>query len=86
LAFVETAAGLCTTCRACEVACHFHHTRTFGAAASSVEIRYDADTAAVEILLYPTCDGCIDESSPFCARFCAPGAIRAGQQPALGTG
>jgi|WetSurMetagenome_2_1015567.scaffolds.fasta_scaffold302588_2 Fe-S-cluster-containing dehydrogenase component len=75
---LEIDSALCTVCRACEVACHFHHTRTFGASATSVEIRYNAANGDVEILFLGSCDGCTQETGPFCARFCAPGAIRTG--------
>jgi hypothetical protein len=60
------------------VSCHYHHTRTFGASAASVEIQYDADNGDVKILFLASCDGCAQETGPFCARFCAPGAIRSG--------
>ena len=42
---LATNAALCTVCRACVIACHFHHTRLFGTTKSSVHIIYDADTA-----------------------------------------
>ncbi len=68
---------LCTACRACELACHFHHTGTFGTAGSSVEVTLDGDTGAVTIAFAPSCDGCTSEPEPACARFCVPGALRA---------
>jgi Fe-S-cluster-containing hydrogenase component 2 len=75
---LTTETALCTVCRACEVSCHYHHTRTFGASAASVEIQYNADNGDVKILFRASCDGCALETYAFCAHFCAPGAIRSG--------
>ncbi|OGO08452.1 MAG: hypothetical protein A2Z66_10810 [Chloroflexi bacterium RBG_13_66_10] len=67
---------LCTACRACELACHYHHTGAFGTARSSIRVTFDADTGAVGIIFGESCDGCRGEPSPFCVRFCAPAALR----------
>jgi Fe-S-cluster-containing dehydrogenase component len=66
---------LCTACRACELACHFHHTGHFGTFQRSLRIEYLADEGAVTITFEDTCDRCQEEAAPLCARFCAPGAI-----------
>ena len=66
---------LCTACRACELACHFHHSGNFGVSKSSVHLHYDPDTSAVQIEFDDTCDQCPGESEPLCAHFCVPGAI-----------
>ena len=67
--------ALCTACRACELACHFHHTGRFGTSRRSLRIEYLADDGAVTITFEDTCDGCPKEAAPLCAHFCAPGAI-----------
>jgi len=68
--------GLCTACRSCEVACHYHHTRRFGAGRNSVHISYHGDTSDLEIAFDESCDVCLGEERPLCAEFCVPGAIR----------
>jgi Fe-S-cluster-containing dehydrogenase component len=65
----------CTACRACELACHFHHTGTFGTSERSIRIQYDADRSEVTITFDDTCDGCMTEIEPMCVHFCVPEAI-----------
>lgn len=69
--------ALCTACRACVIACHFHHTRLFGTTQSSVHITYDADTADLAIRIDETCDLCAGEGYYLCVRACVPEALRA---------
>lgn len=73
-AIVEPA--LCTACRACELACHYHHSGRFGTSRASVRIDYDPDLSEVAIAFEDTCDQCVGEAEPLCAHFCVPGAIR----------
>ncbi len=68
---------LCTACRACVLACHTHHTASFGAAESSVHIRYDPDTSELAIVIDGSCDLCEQEAEARCAHACAPAAITA---------
>lgn len=72
---LSTDTDLCTACRACELACHYHHTRTFGTSESSVIVRYRPDVGQVAITFDRTCDRCAEEVTPFCVQFCDPGAI-----------
>jgi Fe-S-cluster-containing hydrogenase component 2 len=72
---LATNAALCTVCRACVIACHFHHTRLFGTTKSSVHIIYDADTADLVLQIDDTCDLCAGESQCFCVQACVPAAI-----------
>lgn len=65
----------CTACRACELACHFHHTRTFGTSDRSVRIDYDPDRGEVSIVFLDTCDACVEEDMPLCVQFCTPAAL-----------
>jgi Fe-S-cluster-containing dehydrogenase component len=65
----------CTACRACELACHYHHTGQFGTSANSVHVDYRGDTSQLVIAFDDTCDSCYDEPRPLCAEFCVPGAI-----------
>lgn len=66
---------LCTVCRACVLACHFHHTRLFGTSESSIHITYDADTSDLVIQIDDTCDACVGESQHWCVQACVPGAV-----------
>ena len=66
---------LCTACRACEIACHYHHEATFGTSASSIRVDFDGDTGNIRIQFDKTCDSCRSEPEPMCVRFCQQGAI-----------
>ena len=66
----------CTACRACEIACHFHHTTRFGTSRSSIYIDYNEDTSELEIIFDETCDSCAGLTVPHCVNCCIPGAIQ----------
>jgi Fe-S-cluster-containing dehydrogenase component len=65
----------CTICCACAVACHFHHSATFGTARSSIQIVYEPDASAVQIDFLPTCDLCATAPQAACVAACVPGAL-----------
>lgn len=67
----------CTGCRACELVCSFHHTKTFDPTKSSIKVERDFLTGAINITLDSTCDECAAEGEPLCVKFCAPGALGA---------
>jgi Fe-S-cluster-containing dehydrogenase component len=69
---------LCTACRACELACHYHHQKTFGTIASSIRVDFNGDTGTVRIQIDSSCDDCLLEASPLCFQACKPGAIQLG--------
>jgi carbon-monoxide dehydrogenase iron sulfur subunit len=73
---------LCTGCRSCEIACSYHHTKSFSRKKSSIHINRLERKGEFEIIFnwrkttdHPTCDMCRNEETPLCAKFCAPGAI-----------
>jgi Fe-S-cluster-containing dehydrogenase component len=70
----------CTACRACELACHFHHQGNFATAASSIGISFNPDSAEIQITFSDTCDSCRHEHRPYCVQFCGPGAINLVQE------
>ncbi len=69
--------ALCTACRACEIACHYHRTATFGTSQSSIRVHYEPEASTVQIDFLPTCDLCIAEPALACVAACVPGAVRA---------
>ncbi len=73
---LELRADLCTACRACELACHYHHRATFGTAASSFHVDFDGATGVIRMQIDASCDGCGQERQPLCLRACTRDAIR----------
>ena len=72
----------CTGCRACEIACTFHHQGEFGRRGGSLEVRRDSDSGEIELVHIlkpdtsrPVCDLCRGENAPLCVKFCSAGAI-----------
>ena len=65
----------CTGCRACELACSFHHSGLFQPERSSIKIMRDDSTGRIQITLDATCDLCQDASTPLCVLYCAPRAL-----------
>ena len=73
---------LCSGCRACEIACSYHHTKKFGRKSSSIIIKRHIDTGKKEILIidtlndtHPKCDECKNENLPLCVKYCSSGAL-----------
>ena len=72
----------CTGCRACEIACTFHHRGEFGRHGGSLEVRRDADSGKIELVYFleadtsrPACDLCNSENTARCVEFCSAQAI-----------
>ena len=68
----------CKGCRACELACSFHHSgrRSFSPTESSTKVSRDNDTAEITITTDSTCDLCSGEEQPLCVKYCVYGARR----------
>lgn len=70
-------AGRCTGCRACEVACSFHHTGAFQPSAASIQVERGGTDGTIWLTLLSTCDGCLEEEVPWCIRYCPRGVLKA---------
>ena len=66
---------LCTGCRTCEIACSFHHNKSFDPARSSIQVELDKDTGNISINFDSTCDGCSNEEELMCSLFCPRGVF-----------
>ena len=71
----EINSELCTGCRLCEVACSFHHHRTFDPEVSSIKIYHDDNKGTISITIHSTCDQCQEEKEPLCVTFCDRDAL-----------
>ncbi|MFO8164650.1 MAG: hypothetical protein ACQEQO_03655 [Thermodesulfobacteriota bacterium] len=65
----------CTACGLCELACSFHHSKSFLPDKASIVICMDRK-GHIEIKTLPTCDFCTNEEIPMCMDFCPTGAIK----------
>jgi len=75
----------CTGCRTCEIACSFHHNKSFDPARSSIQVSLDRSTGAVSINFDSTCDGCSNEEEPLCLLFCPRGVFYVKRNRVAGT-
>jgi Fe-S-cluster-containing dehydrogenase component len=76
----------CVGCRACEVACSYHHEKIFSPRIASLEIRREENQVGVSIIFYEgmaseervkrfPCDHCKGEALPLCVKYCPVQAI-----------
>ena len=65
----------CYGCRACELACSFHHQKVFSPGGGSIRVAKDHRTGHISWHLDLTCDLCEEEHKPLCVRFCAYQAL-----------
>jgi carbon-monoxide dehydrogenase iron sulfur subunit len=67
--------GECTGCRACEVACSYHHTGAFQPSIASIRVERSDTEGAISLALMDTCDQCIGEKEPWCIQYCPRGVL-----------
>lgn len=69
----------CTGCRACEMACSFHHAKKFSPTFSSIEVFRNEEKGLFKIEIYTkgplACDLCKDENEPLCIKYCSAKAL-----------
>ena len=72
----------CTGCRACELACSFHHRNVFSHKIASIEVRRFDKEGKVSIAWHTKgdkehlpCDYCEGEIEPLCIKYCTHGAL-----------
>jgi carbon-monoxide dehydrogenase iron sulfur subunit len=76
----------CTGCRACELACSYHHTKVFNPRLASLHIQRNEREGTISIIPWNNlpendkesrlpCDRCHGEAEPFCVKYCPTGAI-----------
>ncbi len=74
-------AELCYGCRACQLACSFHHTGGFWPERSSIQVSRNPQTGAVKWVMASTCDGCrTNDEEPLCVKYCSYQALRMNDQ------
>lgn len=65
----------CTGCRACELACSFHHNKSFRPSLSSIEVIHKDWGVKIEIHTVtesgrPACNRCNNSKEPVCIKYC----------------
>ena len=65
----------CYGCRACELACSFHHQGAFGPEKSAIRVDKDSHTGKIRLKIDSTCDDCKGEEQPLCVRYCSYRAL-----------
>ena len=73
----------CTGCRACELACSFHHIKSFNRSISSIKVSRDENKREISIMIKETpgkvsrpCDVCYNEAELLCAKYCTMDVLK----------
>ena len=69
-------ADACYGCRACELACSFHHEGVFSPELSSIKVGKNNRNGGIQWSIDSTCDSCRGEAQPLCIKYCLYGAMR----------
>lgn len=65
----------CDGCRACELACSLHLSKTFSPNLSAIKVLTSMRTGKITWSIDSTCDFCKGEVQPLCVKYCAYGAL-----------
>lgn len=68
--------NLCYACKTCQLACSFHHTKTFWPERSSIIVSRNPQDGTIKWRMKATCDKCINEKEPLCVKYCMYGALQ----------
>ena len=71
-------ARACNGCRICELACSFHHNKTFSPETSDIKVIRNNRTADFEWFIGSGCDLCEGEPQPLCVKYCPDEALKKG--------
>ena len=68
---------LCYACKTCQLACSFHHTKTFWPERSSITVSRNPQDGTIKWFINITCDRCLNEKEePLCVKYCIYGALQ----------
>jgi len=68
--------NLCYACKTCQLACSFHHTKTFWPERSSITVSRNPQDGTIKWRINATCDQCINEKETLCVKYCMYGALQ----------
>ena len=68
--------NLCYACKTCQLACSFHHTKTFWLERSSITVSRNPQDGTIKWRMDATCDKCIGEEGLLCVKYCMYGALQ----------
>ena len=66
----------CYSCKACQLACSYHHTGSFWPEKSSIRVSRNTHNGKMFWQVDSTCYECKNEEKPFCVKFCIYGAMK----------
>ncbi|MBU4228340.1 hypothetical protein KJ830_07530 [bacterium] len=67
--------NLCYACKPCQLACSFHHTKTFWPYRSSIIVSRNPQNGTIKWRTNTSCDQCNNEKEPLCVKYCIYGAL-----------
>jgi len=68
--------NLCYGCKACQLACSFHHTNSFYPEKSSITVFRSSLEGTIKWSINSTCDECQSETEPLCIKYCTYKALQ----------
>lgn len=68
--------NLCYSCKACQLACSFHHTHSFWPEKSSIRVSRNPMNGKITWFIDSTCDQCKEDKEPLCVKFCSYNALQ----------